>query len=335
MIATLTANPSLDRTIELPGSLIRGAVQRATAAHQEPGGKGVNVCRALAASGTCALAVLPGDAKDPVLQALLEAGIPFRNLPIGTALRSNITLTEPDGTTTKVNEPGPELTADQQQRLIELVLEHSAGAGWLVLAGSLPPGVGAGFYAEVMARVRRDLGTTAPRIAVDTSGPALAAVVGPGITSVDRAHRMRAPDLIKPNAEELAELTGLPVTEADPQLALKAAQSLVDDGVGAVLATLGARGGLLVTPDGGWLAEGLPVTARSTVGAGDSALAGYLLAQMAGAAPADCLRQSIAHGAAAASLPGSTVPTRQQTIPESVIVAEIPIPREVRTSEGR
>ncbi|RYV51792.1 1-phosphofructokinase family hexose kinase [Pengzhenrongella frigida] len=311
MIITLTPNPSLDRTIELAQPLARGEVQRALAAHQEPGGKGVNICRALEASGVKSLAVLPGDHEDPVLLALRAEKIPHLGLPIGATLRSNVAITEADGTTTKVNEPGPELTTAQQADLVELVLREAAGASWLVLAGSLPPGFPADFYATVTSELRRRYGAAAPKVAIDSSGPPLAAAIAAG------------PDLLKPNAEELAELTGISDAdslEADPLLAAGAARTLVTAGVGAVLATLGSKGALLVTAEGSWLAKSPKIVARSTVGAGDSALAGYLLSHLTGATPPQCLRQAAAHGAAAASMPGSTVPALNQTNPDAVTV---------------
>ncbi|MGY4857600.1 1-phosphofructokinase family hexose kinase [Cryobacterium sp. AP23] len=311
MIVTLTPNPSLDRTIELAGPLGRGEVQRAVDAHQEPGGKGVNICRALTASGIESLAILPGDATDPVLLALTAQGIPHLGLPIGATLRSNVAITEPDGTTTKVNEPGPALSADQQAALVELVLEKADGAGWLVLAGSLPPGVPDSFYADVTLALKSRFGTNAPKVAIDSSGAPLAAAISAG------------PDLLKPNADELAELTGIGDSdslEADPHLAARASQALIAAGVGAVLATLGSKGALLVTKDGYWLATRPPIVAVSTVGAGDSSLAGFLLRDLAGASAPDCLRQAVAHGAAAASLPGSTVPAVNQTDPTAVTV---------------
>ncbi len=325
MIVTLTVNPSLDRTIELPGPLVRGAVQRAAAISGDPGGKGVNVSRALTASGLQSIAVLPGGDNDPVLSALRSAGVSYANLPIRSALRSNITLTEPDGTTTKINVPGPALDPSDQEALISLLVDTCAAGGngvaasWLVLAGSLPPGASPDLYALVAHAVRRQFGDAAPRIAVDSSGPPLLGALMHGAT----------PDLLKPNAEELAEVTGVgseDELEADPLLAVQAARTLIARGVGAVLATLGAKGALLITAEGAWQATRPPVAARSTVGAGDSSLAGYLLADVAGTPPGDCLRQAVAHGAAAASLPGTTVPTLAQTDPAAVTVTEIPLP---------
>jgi 1-phosphofructokinase len=325
VIVTLTANPSLDRTVALPGPLLRGEVQRAISVRQESGGKGVNVSRALVASGLKTVAVLPGAEADPVLTGLRETDVPFAALPIGEPLRSNVALTEPGGVTTKINEPGPALSEEQQEALISLLLDHARGAAWVVLAGSLPPGVPADFYATVTRRLRSLYdGEAAPRVAVDSSGEPLAAAVS-GDTS-------GKPDLLKPNAEELVELAAAAgfatnksaeELEADPEAAAAAASAVVRSGVGAVLATLGSKGAVLVTADGAWLATHPPVTAVSTVGAGDSSLAGYLLASSQGAAPVDCLRQAVAHGAAAASLPGSTVPAVNQTTPDAVTITAL------------
>ena len=325
MIVTLTANPSLDRTVALPGPLLRGEVQRAISVRQESGGKGVNVSRALVASGLKTVAVLPGAEADPVLTGLRETDVPFAALPIGEPLRSNVALTEPGGVTTKINEPGPALSEEQQEALISLLLDHARGAAWVVLAGSLPPGVPADFYATVTRRLRSLFdGEAAPRVAVDSSGEPLAAAV-----SGDSSGK---PDLLKPNAEELVELAAAAgfatnksaeELEADPEAAAAAATAVVRSGVGAVLATLGSKGAVLVTADGAWLATHPPVTAVSTVGAGDSSLAGYLLASSQGAAPVDCLRQAVAHGAAAASLPGSTVPAVNQTTPDAVTITAL------------
>jgi 1-phosphofructokinase len=329
MIVTLTANPSLDRTVALSGPLERGEVQRAVSVSQESGGKGVNVSRALVASGLETIAVLPGGDSDPVLSGLQDAGVPFAAMAIHEPLRTNVALTEPGGVTTKINEPGPVLDEDAQEALIRLLLERAKGATWVVLAGSLPPGVPSDFYATITRRLRSaGSGNSVPQIAVDSSGAPLAASIADGASGAVSGK----PDLLKPNAEELAELAAAAgfasvstaeELEADPEAAAAAAAAVVRSGVGAVLATLGSKGAVLVTADGAWLATHPPVTAVSTVGAGDSSLAGYLLAAGQGAAPADCLRQAVAHGAAAASLPGSTVPAVHQTTPDAVTITAL------------
>ena len=314
MIVTLTANPSLDRTVTLPGPLARGQVQRALTTTSDPGGKGVNVARVVTAAGSLAVAVLPGQHDDPLLLALRDVQVTHRPVPVRGRVRVNLTLSEPDGTTTKVNEPGLALDADVRDALADVLVREAAGARWAVLSGSLPPGVPADWYAELVVRLRR----TGARIALDTSGEPLLAALGEGVALL--------PDLVKPNGEELAELTGQVGVdlEADPLAAVEAASRLVERGVGAVLATLGAAGALLVTPDGSWSATPPRIRARSSVGAGDSALAGYLLADLAGAGPEERLRSAVAHGAAAAALPGSSLPTPQDVDLAGVTLTRLP-----------
>ncbi|MCW2695899.1 MAG: fruK [Modestobacter sp.] len=310
-VVTLTANPSLDRTLALPGRLDRGGVVRLGTSRTEPGGKGVNVARALAAAGTPVVPVLPADGHDPIVTALRALGLPLVTVPAGTPVRTNYTLTEPDGTTTKLNEPGAPLSAEIRRALTAAVREHADPAGWIVLSGSLPPGTPADWYAELV-RALRDTGA---RIAVDTSEAPLLALLAAGPEA--------APDLLKPNTEELAQLAG--TTEAalaaDPAALLAAVDWLHARGVGQVLLTLGADGALLSGADGErWSASPPRVTVRSTVGAGDSSLAGFLLADLAGAGPADRLRTAVAYGSGSAALPGSAVPTPDQVDPSAIPV---------------
>jgi 1-phosphofructokinase len=248
-----------------------------------------------------------------MLVALRAEHIPVASLGIAGRIRSNITITEPDGTTTKINEPGPTLTAADELALIQVVVAHAKRAEWLVLAGSLPPGLSGDFYARVIRAVRSASNAGGPRIAVDSSGEPLAALLASGVEV----------DLVKPNAEELAELTGISdgeSLEADPAAAFAAAQTLLGRGFRSVLATLGSRGAVLATADGGWIATMPPIVPRSTVGAGDSSLAGYLLADQQGASPQNRLAQAVAHGSAAASLPGSTMPSASQTRPDTAVI---------------
>ncbi|MFC0315258.1 1-phosphofructokinase [Gordonia phosphorivorans] len=299
MIVTVTANPSVDRTIGLPHALARGEVQRAVAVTAQPGGKGINVARVVHGAGLGTVAVLPAGAADPLLTQLAAVGLPHRAVSIDEPVRTNVTLAEPDGTTTKINEPGAELSAGDLARLTDLVAEAAADARWVALCGSLPPGVPADWYAEVTARLHAG----GRRVAVDTSGPPLLAIA------------QARPDLLKPNAFELAELVGgdgarleAAAAEGDLEPVRGAAADLAERTGGAVLTTLGAAGALLTTPEGTWFATAPAVRVRSTVGAGDSSLAGYLIARHRGAPPEERLRTAVAYGSAAAALPGTTPP---------------------------
>ncbi|MCV2490183.1 1-phosphofructokinase family hexose kinase [Geodermatophilus sp. YIM 151500] len=302
-VVTLTANPSLDRTLVLPGPLARGTVVRLGPSSTEPGGKGVNVARAVAAAGADVVSVLPAADTDPIVTLLHALGLELATVPVGAAVRTNYTLTEPDGTTTKLNEPGAFLDDAVRASLTEALHRHATDARWVVLSGSLPPGAPVDWYAALV----RSLRDTSVRVAVDTSEAPLLALLAAGPDA--------APDLLKPNAEELAQLTGVPEAEltGDPAALAAAVGRLHEQGVAEVLLTLGADGAVLSTSDGElWSAHPPEIAVRSTVGAGDCSLAGYVLADLAGAPPAERLRTAVAYGAASASLPGSAVPTPAQ-----------------------
>jgi 1-phosphofructokinase len=301
MIVTVTMNPSLDRTIVLEAPLRPGEVQAAASTREDAGGKGVNVARVLTAASADTVAVLPLADDDPYAAALAATHLNIRPVRVAGHCRSNVTITDPAGTTTKLNLPGATPSTAELAALQTAVVAAAEGADWVVLAGSLPPGVPDGFYATLIHAVRHRWGHAAPRIAVDASGPALQCVVA-------GAH----PDLIKPNEHELVELTGVALDDAaTPSLvtaSARAARTLVPERIGAALVTLGGSGAVLV--DSGQTLAAVPpvIRVRSTVGAGDSSLAGYLLADSTGGSAADRLTSAIRHGAAAASLPGTGVP---------------------------
>ncbi|HNV10651.1 MAG TPA: 1-phosphofructokinase family hexose kinase [Propionibacteriaceae bacterium] len=318
MIVTFTANPSLDRTATIEVPLTRGGVHRISTITTEPGGKGVNVARAIHLAGQDALAIVPSDPHDPLLSGLEALGVPFRNVPTGSPVRSNLTVTEPDGTTSKLNEPGAALDAGVVDLLTDLVVDSARTSSWVALSGSLPPGAPVDWYAR-MVKALRPLGV---KVAIDTSDAPLQALAA----NFPEA----APDLIKPNSEELGQLSGqdglaleAAAAAGDWHPVLSAAHELTARGVGAVLVTLGGSGALLVTSEGAWLATPPPITLASTVGAGDSALAGYLLADIENLGSPDKLRRAVAYGSGAAALAGSALPAPDQTNPDAVVVTAV------------
>ncbi|MER5831518.1 1-phosphofructokinase [Streptomyces sp. NPDC002130] len=308
MILTVTPNPSLDRTYEVP-SLDRGEVIRATGERMDPGGKGVNVSRAVAAAGQRTVAVLPlGGAPGALVADLLDQqGIEVAPVPVAGATRSNIALAESDGVLTKINAPGPELSDAERELLLETVRRQSRDASWIACCGSLPRGLAPSWYADLVARAH----AAGARIALDTSGPALLAAL------------RERPDVVKPNAEELSEAVGRPLATVGD--AVKAAEELREMGARAVLASLGADGQLLVSEEGAWFGSARVAAVRSNVGAGDSSLAGFLIA---GGNGPEALASAVAHGAAAVQLPGSVMPTPRDLDPAAVTVtAEVPANR--------
>lgn len=287
MIVTVTLNPSVDRTVEVD-ALTRGAVIRATGEQTDAGGKGINVTRALSAHGCRSRAVFPvgGGEGRLLVDMLTEQGIDLLAVPVGAAARCNITVSEPDGTVTKFNSYGDALSPAETDAVCAAVRGCAPDATWFVAGGSLPRGVPDSFYADLVEMLR----PTGVPVAVDTSGPPLAIAV------------KSRPDLVKPNREELQTAVGRSLATLGD--VVDAAHELRTAGAGTVLASLGRDGAVLAEAGGTWHGEA-PAVARSTVGAGDAMLAGFL---RAGARGPGALAAAVAWGAAAVAMPGSRMP---------------------------
>jgi len=278
LITTLTPNPSIDRTLAI-GRLERGEVLRATTASAEFAGKGVNLARVLTTNGHQAQAVFSGnpDGLADLIAPLNEAGTRTHLVAIEGTVRTNLTIIEDDGTTTKINESGPRLSESACDALLDTAVGHAADSRWLVASGSLPPGAPADFYVQLAER----LPDTTRKLVIDTSGAALARM----------AHTPCA--VAKPNLEELASLTAKPLwTLGD---VVDAASELQQHGWGTVLVSLGGSGAVLVDEQ---VSYGNSPTSdiRNTVGAGDALLAGFLAGGAKGPA---ALRNALAWARAA------------------------------------
>jgi 1-phosphofructokinase len=311
MITTVTPNPSLDRTLHLP-RLRPGHVNRATATMVEPSGKGVNVALALHGIGVPVRSVLPvGGSTGSEIASLLDGlGLDHIDVPITGAVRTNLSLIEADGRSSKVNEPGPDLSDVEVDALCAAASSASRDGEWVVWAGSLPGGFTPARFADAVADTR----SSGRLAAVDTSGPAL--------TQVLSQHGDRLPHLVKPNIEELAEVTNRELTTLGD--VADAAQVLIARGVRTVLISLGGDGALLVD-------AGLPqplhgtATARrvvNTVGAGDAFLAGWLAAIHVGATSAEALATALRFGATAVEQAGTLLGVPDPRRPVTIAAAE-------------
>jgi 1-phosphofructokinase len=289
VIVTLTPNPSVDRTLAV-SDLRRGAVLRCERCWHDASGKGVNVSLALQGNAHQTRAVLPaGGPNGTRLLAMLRAeDLDHVSVPIRGEVRSNVSLVEPDGTVTKINEPGPKLSSDEVAALLRAALEAVSQGDWLAGCGSLAPGMPADFYARLVDEGHR----RGVKVGVDTSGLPMTKAL------------LAGPDLVKPNAEELADVTGMPVTSIGEAVA--AARRLQEQGARAVLASLGADGALLVEATRVTHGEAAVDKVESAVGAGDSLLAGFLAA---GGAGEKALASALGWAAAALRQPGTRMPT--------------------------
>ncbi|SEH85202.1 1-phosphofructokinase [Mycolicibacterium rutilum] len=312
MITTVTANPSLDRTLHLP-RFVAGVVNRATSTMVEPSGKGVNVALGLHGVGVPVRAVLPvgGGTGDEIVALLDDLGLDHADVPIAGALRSNITLVEADGRTTKVNEPGPRLSPAEVEALCATAL---SGAGdWVVWSGSLP----AGFTPPRLAAAVDEAKSAGCRVALDCSGAPLAEALAGAVV----------PDLVKPNAEELAEVTGRSLRTLGD--VTEAAHQLRTHGVRTVLVSLGADGAVLIDADLPDPLHGSAPVRRvvNTVGAGDAVLAGWLAAAHTGASSVEAFANALRFGATAVEHEGTLlgVPDPDRAVSIAPVRADIPL----------
>jgi 6-phosphofructokinase 2 len=295
-IVTLTLNPALDLATGVP-RLCPNDKLRCSAPVYAPGGGGINVARAVRRLGGEALALFPvGGSTGEHLVELLEAeGVACEVVLVDGWTRECINLTnQADGQQYRFVLPGSPLSDAEQVGLLA-ALEALPVPDFLVISGSLPEGLPAGF----LARLLRSAQQRGSRCVVDSSGSALREALDCGGLA-----------LIKPNLDELAALVGHPI--AGPEQLARVAWDLLAEGrCEAVLVSLGPQGALLVTSH---VCERIPaptVPRRSTVGAGDSLVAAMVLKLAAGADWRDAARYGAAAGTAAIMVEGSELCRRE------------------------
>ncbi|HNT75797.1 MAG TPA: 1-phosphofructokinase family hexose kinase [Anaerolineae bacterium] len=294
MIVTVTPNPVLDVTLTVP-EIVIDEMARATDVREDWGGKGFNVSRALLALGgeSVALGFVGGATGAKLTAGLRVLGIPTDFVAVAGETRTNIVIS--DGTHyVKVNQAGPTVGAGDLAALMDKVRQRAAPGDLWVLSGSLPPGVPASFYAGVI----RELRAHSVWVLLDANGEAL------------RLGCQAQPYLVKPNAIEAQELTGIAIHGTDD--ARRAAAAILDDGVTQVALSLGAAGLLLATRDSIVVATPPKVTARNVIGAGDALLAGVADALARGLPLAEQARWGVAVGTASAMREGVSVVTRAE-----------------------
>ncbi|MFF4785009.1 1-phosphofructokinase family hexose kinase [Streptomyces griseorubiginosus] len=279
MILTVTLNTALDITYRVR-SLRPHTSHRVTEVVERPGGKGLNVARVLAALGhEVTVTGFTGGATGRTVQEQLTAvpGLVDALVPVTGATRRTIAVVdERSGDTTQLNEPGPTVSAAEWSAFQEAYEDLVPSVSAVALCGSLPPGVPVGAYAALICTAK----AAGVPVLLDTSGEAL------------RRGVAARPDIVKPNADELAELTG----SHDP---LRATQDTRRRGARAVVASLGRSGLLAATPEGRWRATPPAPVHGNPTGAGDAVVAGLLSALVENLPWPDRLTRATALSAAA------------------------------------
>ncbi|GAB3831226.1 1-phosphofructokinase family hexose kinase [Hymenobacter jeollabukensis] len=288
-IITLTLNPTVDKSTAVD-KIVPDQKLHCAAPKYEPGGGGINVSRALQRLGSASAAVFPaGGPTGDRLQELLRAeGLEPHAVPAAGWTRENFIVVDSSaGQQYRFGMPGTPLTAEEQRQVLA-ALQNQPAPDYLVVSGSLPPGVEPEFLVEIV-RWAHSIGA---KVVADTSGPALQRVIEAGVY------------LIKPNLGELSKLAG--VAELNSAALAEAARGLIGEGrCEIVVASLGPQGACVITRD---LVDHIPAPAvkkRSTVGAGDSMVAGLVHALAQGQSVREAARLGVACGTAATMNPGT------------------------------
>ncbi len=282
MIYTVTLNPALDKTVEIPGMAL-DTVNRITAMRTDPGGKGINVSKVIAKLGgeSRAVGILGGES-GRMLEKLLE-GEPFTTQFhfVEGQTRTNLKIIDREGhTNTDINEPGLTVTAADLDALLHELLGEIQPGAIVVLAGSLPKGAPQDTYRTWTAACKQ----AGARVFLDADGVLLAE----GIKA--------APYLVKPNDDELSRLAGRRLETIEELTA--EGEKLLEQGIERVVISLGGRGALYLRKGSTIYAECLKVPVGSTVGAGDSVVAALAFADAQGLSEEEAVRLSTATGAA-------------------------------------
>jgi len=284
-IVAVALNPTFDRVLQVPNLQI-GAHQRGRLVSIQPAGKAVNAARLLAALGTpCILTGFVGEGdRERFERSFEKSHVRVEMFEANGMTRENITLVDPQhGVETHIRDVGFPLGEEDIERLTRKLSILASKGSYVLFAGSLPPGMDAKTFAD-MLKVCREKGAY---VAVDSSGPGLEAV-----------KKTKGLWLIKPNREELAEIAGRPVnTEEGIRAAAETLRKQIDN----IVVTLGAEGAYLFSRDGVWRARP-HVEAEAivkTVGSGDALLAGFVHYHALKKRPPECLRLGVACGTAA------------------------------------
>lgn len=294
MIYTVTLNPALDKTVEIPDFTL-DAVNRITTLRTDPGGKGLNVSKVIQKLGgtSTAIGVLGGMTGRRIADAMDALGVQTDFTFVEGETRTNLKVVDPTHhTNTDLNEPGLTVTQNVLDGMLTTLTAKIQPGDIVVLSGSLPKGAPADTYGVWTAAC----GKAGACVFLDADGEAL-------------RHGLAAkPYLVKPNHHELSRLTGHTLNTVDDLLA--AARDMIAEGVERVVVSMGGDGALFVSADTACHAEGLQVPVGSTVGAGDSMVAALAYAAAQRLRDGDTVALAVATSAANVMCSGSQAAER-------------------------
>jgi 1-phosphofructokinase family hexose kinase len=289
LIVTLTINPAIDRIVSIDRLAFEDRAY-INSSRESAGGRGINVSSVIHSFGGETLAVLisGGDSGKRLEGLLGRCGYRIAVVPVQNEIRTNLTITDKHGLTVNLNEPGPKLGKVEVARVERVVRDTLDHASWLMICGSIPPGVPPAFYGKLVSMARHKKVKTL----LHADGEAL------------REGIAARPTVVSPNQQEAGRLLGQTLLTRTHYL--EAAERIRQMGADSVVLTLGSRGAVGAFADG--LMEALPprIDAVCPIGAGDALMAAYAWARERRTSAADALRWGVAAGTAKARLPGMT-----------------------------
>src|SRR4051794_38597324 len=318
MIITVTLNAAIDRTLSVPNFRL-GRRHRTVEQRTMAGGKGVNVARTLKTLGQPVIATgfAGGPTGTRIVEQLTEESILNDFVRIREESRTNLSVLDPTtGEQTEINERGPAISSQELELFREKLLYLAQGADHVVFAGSLPRGVEAGVYADMVRELHKLDVTTI----VDTDGDPLRLAV--------RAE----PAVVSPNVLEAEALVGHEFNDDEDRVI--AVREMVELGAGEAIMTTQDGCFAQVQEEGGprlYRVRVEPLEPRAAVGSGGAFLAGYVAARYEGSAPAECLRFAVACGAESTQHLGAGLiePRAAERLATEIHVEPLELPAEV------
>lgn len=297
-ILTLTVNPAIDRIVTVDRLVFedRAYIEQTTEA---AGGRGINAARVLTSFGATVTAITmsgPREGGRRFEEALTQDAFNKEVVKIRQPIRNNLTISDRKGLSVKLNERGPKIALADQNKLTSAVEKLLPEASWLMLCGSLPPGVEPHFYTQLIRLANKHK----VKSFLDTDGDAL-------------LHGLEGqPDIVKPNQSEAERLLNTPLITRSQFIS--AVKSIKGMGAKAVALSLGSRG-MVAVSEAGEVLEGIPpsIEAVCPIGAGDAASAAIVWSLARADSYADALRWGVAAGTASSKLPGINLANLEQT----------------------
>lgn len=295
MIVTVTMNPAIDKTVEID-TLCPGGLNRIQRVEYDAGGKGINVSKTIKELGGESIAVgfLGGNSGRTIENVLNQKGIRNDFVWVDQETRTNTKVFEKSGELTELNEPGPVISPEQSQELLDKISAYASEGTLVILAGSIPSGVDSDIYAQIIQMVHEKGG----KVLLDADG------------KLFRQALKAVPDIIKPNRVELEEYMGIDYRASEKEL-LDAAEKFLESGIETIAVSMGKSGAMFVRDGYQVKCPALSVKSHSTVGAGDAMVAALAYAWDQKLGSEDTVKLCMAASAGAVTTVGTKPPSRE------------------------